>query len=99
MATTEFGATLTGVTLSTEQLAFGRKRVARTHGWRARPTRACRTTATSATARNDAVVSIEMVRPWARYWPTYFLPHQAPARAVAAVSEHRHPTTGCQARA
>ena len=31
MATTEFGATLTGVTLSTEQLAFARKRMAQ-HG-------------------------------------------------------------------
>ena len=31
MATTEFGATLTGVTLSTEQLAFGQKRMAQ-HG-------------------------------------------------------------------
>jgi cyclopropane-fatty-acyl-phospholipid synthase len=32
MATTEFGATLTGVTLSTEQLAFAQKRMARM-GW------------------------------------------------------------------
>jgi cyclopropane fatty-acyl-phospholipid synthase-like methyltransferase len=48
MATTEFGATLTGVTLSTEQLAFARERMARlgVHAAYA-PTCACRTTATS----------------------------------------------------
>ena len=72
MATTEFGACVTGVTLSTEQLAFAQARMARLG------------TANSADLRLqdyrditdapfDAICSIEMVEAVGRaYWPTYF---------------------------
>ena len=72
MATTEFGACVTGVTLSTEQLAFAQARMARLG------------TANSAYLRLqdyrdisdapfDAICSIEMVEAVGReYWPTYF---------------------------
>ena len=72
MATTEFGASVTGVTLSTEQLAFAQARMAR------------QGTASSADLRLqdyrditdapfDAICSIEMVEAVGReYWPTYF---------------------------
>ena len=72
MATTEFGASTTGVTLSTEQLAFAQARMARLG------------TANSAYLRLqdyrdisdapfDAICSIEMVEAVGReYWPTYF---------------------------
>jgi cyclopropane-fatty-acyl-phospholipid synthase len=71
MATTEFGASLTGVTLSTEQLAF-----AQAHGgaWGGEPGRP----AAAGLPRHhdgpyDAICSIEMVEAVGReYWPTYF---------------------------
>jgi cyclopropane-fatty-acyl-phospholipid synthase len=75
MATTEFGATLTGVTLSTEQLAFARQRMERA---------GVATGSGQADLRlqdyrdihdgpYDAVCSIEMVEAVGReYWPTYF---------------------------
>jgi cyclopropane-fatty-acyl-phospholipid synthase len=76
MATTEFGASLTGVTLSTEQLAFARARMA----GRTQPDG----TPAAAELRlqdyrdvddgpYDAICSIEMVEAVGRaYWPTYF---------------------------
>jgi cyclopropane-fatty-acyl-phospholipid synthase len=72
MATTEFEASVTGVTLSTEQLAFAQARMARLG------------VASSADLRLqdyrditdtpfDAICSIEMVEAVGReYWPTYF---------------------------
>lgn len=72
MATTEFDARITGVTLSTEQLAFANRRMERLE------------TAGSADLRlqdyrdiadgpYDAICSIEMVEAVGReYWPTYF---------------------------
>ncbi|MCB2027880.1 MAG: class I SAM-dependent methyltransferase, partial [Rhodoferax sp.] len=76
MASTEFGASLTGVTLSTEQLAFARERMAGL----ARPDN----TAAAVDLRLqdyrdiddgpfDAICSIEMVEAVGReFWPTYF---------------------------
>jgi cyclopropane-fatty-acyl-phospholipid synthase len=76
MATTEFGASLTGVTLSTEQLEFARTRMA----GRTQPDGA----PAAADLRlqdyrdindgpYDAICSIEMVEAVGRaYWPTYF---------------------------
>jgi cyclopropane-fatty-acyl-phospholipid synthase len=68
MAATDFGASVTGVTLSTEQLAFARQRTAgmgtdlRLQDYR-----------DIADAPFDAVCSIEMVEAVGRaYWPTYF---------------------------
>ncbi len=72
MASTEFGASLTGVTLSTEQLAFAQTRMQRI------------SSANPADLRlqdyrdindgpYDAICSIEMVEAVGRsYWPTYF---------------------------
>jgi cyclopropane-fatty-acyl-phospholipid synthase len=74
MATTEFGASLTGVTLSTEQLMFARQRMSDLQ----------LASGTSADLRlqdyrdiddgpYDAICSIEMVEAVGRaYWPTYF---------------------------
>jgi cyclopropane-fatty-acyl-phospholipid synthase len=74
MATTEFGASLTGVTLSTEQLAWGRERMARFG-----PEAAARADLRLQDYRDiddgpfDAICSIEMVEAVGReYWPTYF---------------------------
>ncbi len=76
LVTTEFGATVTGVTLSTEQLAFARQRMARLG--------LCPSTGPTADLRlqdyrdiddgpYDAICSIEMVEAVGRaYWPTYF---------------------------
>jgi cyclopropane-fatty-acyl-phospholipid synthase len=68
MAATDFGASVTGVTLSTEQLAFARQRTAgmgtdlRLQDYR-----------DIADAPFDAICSIEMVEAVGReYWPTYF---------------------------
>ena len=75
MAATEFGASLTGVTLSTEQLAFAHARMARL---------GVAETSVGAQLRLqdyrditdepfDAICSIEMVEAVGReYWPTYF---------------------------
>ncbi|PZQ72260.1 MAG: SAM-dependent methyltransferase [Variovorax paradoxus] len=77
MATTEFGASVTGVTLSHEQLAFARDRLA---GLGVGPERADLRlqdyrdiTLPAGDAGYDAVCSIEMVEAVGReYWPTYF---------------------------
>ena len=68
MAASSFGASVTGVTLSTEQLAFARERTAgldcdlRLQDYRDIPD-----------APFDAICSIEMVEAVGRaYWPTYF---------------------------
>jgi cyclopropane-fatty-acyl-phospholipid synthase len=73
-AVTEFGATLTGVTLSTEQLAWGRERLASLG-----PQALARTDLRLQDYREindgpyDAVCSIEMFEAVGReYWPTYF---------------------------
>ena len=74
MAVTEFQASLTGVTLSTEQLDWARKRVAGLG-----PQAAARADLRLQDYRDiadgpyDAVCSIEMVEAVGReYWPTYF---------------------------
>ncbi len=71
-ATTEFGAHLTGVTLSTEQLAFAQQRLQGLH-------RADQVDLRLQDYRDiqdgpyDAVCSIEMIEAVGReYWPTYF---------------------------
>jgi cyclopropane-fatty-acyl-phospholipid synthase len=83
MATVEFGASLTGVTLSTEQLAFAQQRMDRlgvpaagapqpagpggAHDLRLQDYRDIRD------GPYDAICSIEMVEAVGReYWPTYF---------------------------
>jgi len=74
MATTEFGASLTGVTLSTEQLAWGQERLANLG-----PDVAARADLRLQDYRDihdgpfDAICSIEMVEAVGQeYWPTYF---------------------------
>lgn len=74
MAVTEFGASLTGVTLSTEQLAWGQERVAGLG-----PQAAARADLRLQDYRDvsdgpyDAICSIEMFEAVGReYWPTYF---------------------------
>ncbi|MFN4360174.1 MAG: class I SAM-dependent methyltransferase [Hylemonella sp.] len=74
MTVTEFEASLTGVTLSTEQLGWGRERMARLG-----PQAAARADLRLQDYRDiadgpyDAVCSIEMVEAVGReYWPTYF---------------------------
>jgi cyclopropane-fatty-acyl-phospholipid synthase len=74
MAATEFKATLTGVTLSTEQLAFAHNRMQRLGGTAAG---ACDLRLQDYRDTNDgpydAICSIEMVEAVGReYWPTYF---------------------------
>ena len=80
MATAEFGASLTGVTLSTEQLAFAQQRMQRL-GVASGPGRQADLRlqdyrdigATTADAPFDAICSIEMIEAVGReYWPTYF---------------------------
>ncbi len=73
-AVTEFGARLTGVTLSTEQLAWGQERLANLG-----PEAAARAELRLQDYRDiadepfDAICSIEMVEAVGReYWPTYF---------------------------
>ena len=76
MATTEFQASLTGVTLSTEQLAFAQRRMAELGV----PTGAGQTAELRLQDYRDihdgpydAICSIEMVEAVGRaYWPTYF---------------------------
>jgi len=76
MAVTEFGASVTGVTLSTEQLAFARKRLGDVA---ANSARAQTVDLRLQDYRDitdgpyDAICSIEMVEAVGRaYWPTYF---------------------------
>ena len=72
MATTEFGASLTGVTLSTEQLAFAQARMARL-GVAEKADLRLQDYRDINDAPFDAVCSIEMVEAVGReYWPTYF---------------------------
>jgi cyclopropane-fatty-acyl-phospholipid synthase len=83
MAVTEFDASVVGVTLSTEQLAWARQRMARVGAaekadLRLQDYRDIGTS--SADAPFDAICSIEMVEAVGReYWPTYF---QAVARLL-----------------
>ena len=87
MAATEFGASLTGVTLSTEQLAFAQQRMAQhgvgDQGAATAPMGAAGKGVTCELrlqdyrdiddAPFDAICSIEMVEAVGReYWPTYF---------------------------
>ena len=72
MATTEFDASITGVTLSTEQLAFAQERMQRL-GVASRADLRLQDYRDIADAPFDAVCSIEMVEAVGReYWPTYF---------------------------
>jgi cyclopropane-fatty-acyl-phospholipid synthase len=72
MATTEFAATLTGVTLSTEQLAFAKARM-ESLGMDHRSDLRLQDYRDIDDAPFDAICSIEMVEAVGReYWPTYF---------------------------
>jgi len=72
MATTEFGASVTGVTLSTEQLAFAQARMERL-GVQDRADLRLQDYRDIADQPFDAICSIEMVEAVGRdYWPTYF---------------------------
>jgi len=71
-ATTEFAAHVTGVTLSTEQLAFANERMARL-GVTERADLRLQDYRDITDAPFDAICSIEMVEAVGReYWPTYF---------------------------
>ena len=71
-ATTEFGAHITGVTLSTEQLAFATTRMARL-GLSPQADLRLQDYRDINDAPFDAICSIEMVEAVGReYWPTYF---------------------------
>jgi cyclopropane-fatty-acyl-phospholipid synthase len=72
MACTEFDASVTGVTLSTEQLAFAQNRMQRL-GLTARADLRLQDYRDIDDAPFDAICSIEMVEAVGReYWPTYF---------------------------
>jgi cyclopropane-fatty-acyl-phospholipid synthase len=72
MATTAFGANLTGVTLSTEQLAFAQSRMAAL-GTQAQADLRLQDYRDITDGPFDAICSIEMVEAVGRnYWPTYF---------------------------
>lgn len=72
MATTEFGASTTGVTLSTEQLAFAQARMQRL-GTAQRADLRLQDYRDINDGPFDAICSIEMVEAVGRaYWPTYF---------------------------
>jgi cyclopropane-fatty-acyl-phospholipid synthase len=71
-ATTEFGASVTGVTLSTEQLAFAQRRMENL-GVQDRADLRLQDYRDIADAPFDAICSIEMLEAVGReYWPTYF---------------------------
>jgi cyclopropane-fatty-acyl-phospholipid synthase len=71
-ATTEFGAHVTGVTLSTEQLAFAQARM-QSHGVQASADLRLQDYRDIADGPYDAVCSIEMIEAVGQsYWPTYF---------------------------
>ncbi|RYX94591.1 MAG: methyltransferase domain-containing protein [Comamonadaceae bacterium] len=79
MGTTEFGASVTGVTLSTEQLAFARERMARFTAGGSGAAVANKAELRLQDYRDiddapfDAICSIEMVEAVGReYWPQYF---------------------------
>ena len=70
--TTEFGAHITGVTLSTEQLAFAQERLAQA-GMGAQSDLRLQDYRDINDAPFDAICSIEMVEAVGKeYWPTYF---------------------------
>ena len=72
MATTEFDASVVGVTLSTQQLAFAQARMARL-GVAATADLRLQDYRDISDAPFDAICSIEMVEAVGRaYWPTYF---------------------------
>ena len=72
MGTAEFGASVTGVTLSTEQLEFARQRMARL-GLQERADLRLQDYRDISDGPYDAICSIEMVEAVGReYWPTYF---------------------------
>lgn len=72
MATTEFGASLTGVTLSTEQLAFAQARMQR-FGVTEQADLRLQDYRDIKDGPYDAICSIEMVEAVGQeYWPTYF---------------------------
>lgn len=72
MATTEFGASITGVTLSTEQLAYANDRMQR-HGVAARADLRLQDYRDISDAPFDAICSVEMIEAVGReFWPTYF---------------------------
>ena len=72
LACTEFGTTVTGVTLSTEQLAFAQARMERL-GMTGRAELRLQDYRDIDDAPFDALCSIEMVEAVGReYWPTYF---------------------------
>ena len=72
MATTEFAARLTGVTLSTEQLAFAQARMQRL-GTSGQADLRLQDYRDIQDGPYDAICSIEMVEAVGReYWPTYF---------------------------
>ncbi|BDT69956.1 tuberculostearic acid methyltransferase UfaA1 [Comamonadaceae bacterium OS-1] len=72
MGTTEFNAHVTGVTLSTEQLAFANQRVQRL-GVDSRADLRLQDYRDITDAPFDAICSVEMVEAVGReYWPTYF---------------------------
>ena len=71
-ATTEFGAHITGVTLSTEQLAFAHARM-QTHGVAQRADLRLQDYRDIQDGPYDAICSIEMIEAVGQeYWPTYF---------------------------
>jgi cyclopropane-fatty-acyl-phospholipid synthase len=71
-ATTEFGAHITGVTLSTEQLAFANARM-QSHGVQQRADLRLQDYRDIDDGPYDAVCSIEMIEAVGQeYWPTYF---------------------------
>ncbi|MBC7436796.1 MAG: class I SAM-dependent methyltransferase [Bdellovibrionales bacterium] len=72
MATSEFGASVAGVTLSTEQLAFANKRMA-ANGTAGQADLRLQDYRDITDAPFDAICSIEMVEAVGReYWPQYF---------------------------
>ncbi|MEI6761927.1 MAG: cyclopropane-fatty-acyl-phospholipid synthase family protein [Betaproteobacteria bacterium] len=72
MVTTEFGASVVGVTLSTEQLGFARDRLQRL-GMADRAELRLQDYRDISDAPFDAICSIEMIEAVGReYWPTYF---------------------------
>jgi cyclopropane-fatty-acyl-phospholipid synthase len=71
-ATTEFGAHITGVTLSTEQLAFAKARM-NWHGVKDQADLRLQDYRDIQDAPFDAICSIEMIEAVGQeYWPTYF---------------------------
>ena len=65
MATTEFKASITGVTLSTEQLAFAQANACSALACKTGPTCGCRTTATLRTNPSMPSAPLKWWKPWA----------------------------------